>query len=99
MGRHPDAHKLFVREALRLQQLRHPHIVSFFGVRQAARGGAGAWAARLRADAAHAGAATRLRGPLARLRCPCPWHNRPAPLGLLQLGWPPWNHFDGILRR
>lgn len=30
-----DAQRAFVQEALRMQQLRHPHVLAFFGVRQA----------------------------------------------------------------
>lgn len=37
LGRNLDTQRSFVQEALSLQRLRHPHVVAFFGVRQAAQ--------------------------------------------------------------
>lgn len=62
LGRKVDTQRAFVREALSMQQLRHPHVVAFFGVRQASHSPAGSRSLRLRARQA--------RGGLALPACP-----------------------------
>ena len=111
LGRNLDAQRSFVQEALSLQRLRHPHVVAFFGVRQAAQLGLGLW------QLVAAAASATLGSPcvvLFKRACPIPvcqslhlvlctalLQHTLLPASMppgLQPGWPAWHHSAGVLR-